>query len=113
MAVNRLNHKIEFGTVQSVPNEQTGDYDSEFIPTLTVHCALYQRSQTQQYALVGTRLDYSIVVAIRSRSEVTDQLKARFVGKTVVYSIADVSQDASGQPVAYDLVTLKKMEKVG
>lgn len=113
LAVNRLNHKIEFGTVKSIPNENTGDYDTEFVPSLTVHCAMYQRSQTQQYALVGTRLDNTIVVAIRSRDTITDQLKARFVGETGVYSIADISKDASGLPVGYDLVTLKKTEKVG
>jgi hypothetical protein len=49
MAIHRLNHKISFGTVKSTENDMTGDYDTEFVPDVTVHCAMYQRTETKKF----------------------------------------------------------------
>lgn len=112
MAIHRLNHRINFGTVKSIENDMTGDYDTEFVPDITVHCAMYQRTETQKVQIFGTDLADTIVVVIRSR-ELSKKLKAKFLNNETIYAITDISQDASGLPVGYDLVTLKDEKKVG
>lgn len=111
MAIHRLNHKISFGTVESAENDMTGDYDTEFVPDVTVHCAMYQRNETQKVQIVGTDLADTIVVVIRSR-KLNKKLKAQLSNDETVYAITDISSDASGLPVGYDLITLKDETKV-
>jgi SPP1 family predicted phage head-tail adaptor len=111
IAVNRFNQKISFGTIKTVENNNTGDYDESFVPTISLHCALYNRSITQSYQILGTSLEDTIVVAIRSTNELSKQLLASY--GDVVYQIIDVSKDSTGKPVAYDLLTLKKYVKKG
>lgn len=111
MAIHRLNHKISFGTVKSTENNMTGDYDTEFAPDVTVHCAMYQRTETQKVQIIGTDLADTIVVVIRSR-KLNKKLKAQLSNDETVYAITDISQDASGLPVGYDLITLKDEKKV-
>ena len=115
IATNRLNKKIEFGNYVSVPNDATGDYDSDFVSEFTVHCAQYQRTQTQQYQLLGTEFEDTITVAVRSNQKISKKVKAHFVGddEDLIYSIRSISQDASGLPIGYDLVMLKQYQKSG
>ena len=82
-----------------------------FALTISLHCALYNRSITQSYQILGTSLEDTIVVAIRSTNELSKQLLASY--GDVVYQIIDVSKDSTGKPVAYDLLTLKKYVKKG
>ncbi|WP_420864888.1 phage head closure protein [Furfurilactobacillus siliginis] len=111
IAVNRFNKTVEFGAIDSVPNDATGDYDEKFKAVYTVHCALYNRSFMQNYQLLGTELQDTIVLAIRSDSRINRKLIARFNSHD--YKIIDVSKDSTEMPVAYDLVTLKLIEKEG
>lgn len=111
MAMHRLNHRISFGTVKSVENDMTGDYDTEFVPDVRVHCAMYQRTETQKVQIVGTDLADTIIVVIRSR-KLNKKLKAQLSNDETVYAITDISQDASGLPIGYDLITLKDEKKV-
>lgn len=111
ITLNRFNHKISFGTIKTVENNNTGDYDESFVPTTTLHCALYNRSIAQSYQILGTSLEDTIVVVIRSTNKVNKQLLASY--DDTVYQIVDVSKDSTGNPVAYDLLTLKKYVKKG
>ena len=111
ITLNRFNHKISFGTIKTVENNNTGDYDESFVPTTTLHCALYNRSIAQSYQILGTSLEDTIVVVIRSANKVNKQLLASY--DDTVYQIVDVSKDSTGNPVAYDLLTLKKYVKKG
>lgn len=111
IALDRFNHKISFGTIKTIENNNTGDYDESFVPTITLHCALYNRSITQSYQILGTSLEDTIVVVIRSTNEVSKQLLASY--DDAVYQIIDVSKDSTGKAVAYDLLTLKKYAKKG
>lgn len=111
IALDRFNHKISFGTIKTIENNNTGDYDESFVPTITLHCALYNRSITQSYQILGTSLEDTIVVVIRSTNEVSKQLLASY--DDAVYQIIDVSKDSTGKAVAYDLLTLKKYVKKG
>lgn len=89
----------------------TGDYDAEFVPDVTVHCAMYQRTETQKVQIIGTDLADTIIVVIRSR-KLNKKLKAQLSNDETVYAITDISQDASGLPIGYDLITLKDEKKV-
>jgi SPP1 family predicted phage head-tail adaptor len=112
VAVNRFNHKIYFGTVKSVANDYSGGYDQQFVTQLTLRYATYQRTQTQQYALLGTELEDTTVIVVR-RGMVTDKsLTAVFPGSTSQYDIVTISRDAAGLPVGYDLITLKQQKGV-
>ena len=111
IALNRFNHKISFGTIKTVENNNTGDYDELFVPTITLHCALYNRTIAQSYQILGTSLEDTIVVAIRATNKLNKQLLASY--GDVVYRIVDVSKDSTGNLIAYDLLTLKKYAKKG
>ena len=109
IALNRFNHKISFGTIKTVENDNTGDYDELFTPTFTLHCALYNRTIAQSYQILGTSLEDTIVVAVRSTNKMNKQLLASY--GDVVYQIVDITKDSTGNLVAYDLLTLKKYVK--
>ncbi|MCT2875863.1 head-tail adaptor protein [Limosilactobacillus fermentum] len=106
----RFNKIIEFGKPKTVPSRTIEGSRVEFQVTKTVHGALYQRTQTQQYQLVGTDLEKTIVVAVRAENNVDDSLLARFKGETQLYRVANVSKDESNDFPHYDLVTLAKKE---
>lgn len=78
-----------------------------------LHCAIYQRSQTQQYQLLGTKLEGTIVVAIRSQYHIDNQLLAKLDGGKTLYKIVAISRGEDHSPIRYDLVTLKDVKKVG
>lgn len=109
--VNRLNHLIEFGTFKAVNTGTLEGTRKSFVPQQTVHCAYYQRSLSQQYQLLGTSLEGTIVVAVRSQANVHDQTQARLDGS--IYDVVMISRDDSHSLTRFDLVTLKLIKKVG
>lgn len=111
LPISRLNHIIELGTVSTVPSRTLGGSKQKFVPTQTLHCAIYQRSQTQQYALIGTTLEDTTVIAVRSQYRVDKQLKVRLDGK--LYNIVTISRDENHSTIQYDLLTLKEIKKAG
>lgn len=111
LPISRLNHTIELGTVVTVQNRSLGGSRQEFKATRTIHCAIYQRSQTQQYALIGTTLEDTTVIAVRSQYQVDKQLKVCLDGK--LYNIVTVSRDENHSTTQYDLLTLKEIKKAG
>lgn len=113
IAAHRLHKIIFFGTVTSIENDNTGDYDTKFVPQFSRHCADYQRTQTQQYQINGTTLADTIVVVIRTTNKVDKTLKAQFKNSNRVYDVVDISKGTTSLPVDYDLITLKLHEKVG
>ncbi|MGV0167606.1 phage head closure protein [Furfurilactobacillus sp. WILCCON 0119] len=110
ITVSRLNKTVSFGHTERVENDGSGDYDIVVVPDFKVHCALYNRTFAQDYQLMGTELEDTIVLAVRSDQRINKSLKASFDGND--YDLPDVSKDASGMPVGYDLVTLKLRKKV-
>lgn len=113
MQISRLNHLIEFGKPDWVATDTLEGSKETFKPLQTLHCAFYQRSLTQQYNLLGTKLEGTIVVAVRSQYHVSDKLQARFTDSPQVYNIVTVSRDDSHSLNRYDLITLKAVDKVG
>lgn len=82
---------------------------STFVPAYSLHFKQQKRTLTQQYLLVGTRLDNSLVIIVRHDDRNVSQQQARIDG--VVYDIADVSPDDSNNAIRYDYLTLVKITK--
>lgn len=115
IAVSRFNKTIEFGSAKSVENNNAGDYDTKFFPEYTLHYALYQRTQLQQYQLLGTEFDDTITIAVRRNPQIIKGTKAHFTSDAddIIYTVISNSMDSTGLPVGYDLIMLKKVAKVG
>lgn len=113
LPISRLNHLIEFGVTDTVPADTLEGSKEVFVPKQKLHCAFYQRSLTQQYQLLGTKLNGTIIVAVRSQYHVQDDQLARIDGEPTIYKIVTISRDDSHTPIRYDLVTLQNIEKVG
>ena len=113
LAISRLNHLIEFGVTEPVDSDAIGGTKPTFKPQMTLHCAIYQRSQNQQYALVGTDLENTIVVAVRSQYKVDETLMAKLDGNDTVYRIVTISRDESHSMTRYDLITLRNVNDGG
>lgn len=113
LPISRLNHLIEFGVTDTVPTDTLEGSKEVFVSKQKLHCAIYQRSQTQQYQLLGTKLEGTIVVAIRSQYHIDNQLLAKLDGGKTLYKIVAISRGEDHSPIRYDLVTLKDVKKVG
>lgn len=113
LPVSRLNHLIEFGVTETVATDTLEGSKEGFVSHQKLHCAIYQRSQTQQYQLLETKLEGTIVVAIRSQYRVDDTLLAKLDGGKTLYKIVAISRGEEHSPLRYDLVTLKDVKKVG
>ena len=113
LPISRLNHLIEFGVTDTVPTDTLEGSKEVFVTKQKLHCAFYQRSLTQQYQLLGTKLSGTIVVAIRSQYRVDNQLLAKLDCEEKLYKIVAISRGESHSPIRYDLLTLKDIEKVG
>lgn len=114
LAVSRLNHLIDLGNSEIINTNTIEGSKSTFVSKQRLHCAFYQRSQSQQYSLIGTRLEGTIVVAVRSQYHVDEKMLAQLDGNTdTTYQIVSISRDESHSMHRYDLITLKDIKKVG
>lgn len=99
---------VELGVPQS-HRTGAGLNISVFSPAYKLHYKQQKRTLTQQYLLVGTRLDNSLVIITRHDDRNIAQQQARIDG--IVYDIADVSPDDSNNIIRYDYLTLIKITK--
>lgn len=106
-----FNKRIEFGTVKSVEDDNTGDYKETFVSQFSLWAYPNKRTLNQQYQLLGTNLTDTIVLIIRHNSNVNDSLKLKYNGQQ--YDILDVSSDDSLNYMSYDYLTVKLTSKVG
>lgn len=113
LAISRLNKVIELGKMETTTTRTIQGSKVEFVPSRTLHCAIYQRSQTQQYQILGTQLEGTIVIAVRSQAKVDDAMRVRFKGADTIYRIVNTSRDASHNYPRYDLITLRDIKKGG
>ena len=99
---------VELGKPQS-HTTGAGVHISSFVPAYSLHFKQQKRTLTQQYTLVGTRLDNSITIIVRHDARNINQKQARLDG--VVYDISDISPDDSNDALRYDYLTLVKTTK--
>lgn len=103
-----FSREVELGSIKSHQNGAHVNISS-FVPAYTLHFKEQKRTLTQQYTLIGTRLDHSITIIVRHDQRNLDQQQARISG--VTYDIAEVSPDDSNNYVRYDYLTLIKVTK--
>ena len=99
---------VELGSPQS-HKTGAGVNVNNFVPAYSLHFKQQKRTLTQQYTLVGTRLDNSITIITRHDARNASQKQARLNG--VVYDISDISPDDSNDAIRYDYLTLTKVTK--
>lgn len=101
-----FNKTVKFGTIKSVMNEINGNTITSFVPVLSLKYAPRTRTMTQQYTILGTKLEDTIMIVIRHNKAVQEQLIVMLPdGK--YYDIIGVSPDDSNNIITYDIVTLK------
>lgn len=76
-----------------------------------LHCKQQKRTLTQQYSLIGTRLDNSITMITRHDARNIVYKQAQLDTDRTVYNIVDVSTDDSNDYIRYDYLTLVKITK--
>ena len=103
-----FSRKAELGSPQS-HKTSAGINVTSFVPAYSLHFKQQKRTLTQQYTLVGTRLDNSITIITRHDDRNANQKQARIDG--VVYDISDISPDDSNDAIRYDYLTLTKVTK--
>ncbi|KRM81968.1 hypothetical protein FC35_GL001633 [Limosilactobacillus coleohominis DSM 14060] len=97
---------------EQIDTDTIDGYTVQFVSKEQLHCAFYQRSQSQQYSLLGTKLEDTIVVAVRSQYKVDKKMLAQIDGNNdVTYRIITMSRDDSHSLQRYDLITLKDVTK--
>lgn len=113
LAISRLNHLIELGVSEAVDSDTIEGSTPTFTVKQKLHCAFYQRSQQQQLSILGTKLEDTITVAVRSQYKVDKSMLARLDGEDTIYKIVTISRDDSHSMHRFDLVTLKDVNKEG
>lgn len=106
-----FNKRIEFGTIESTLNENTGGQNREFIPLTQVWCSIKTRSLNQMFSAKTAGLEDTITVIIRSNRKINESLIARLNGKT--YRIENISVDESNNYMPYDFITMREINKAG
>lgn len=101
-----FNKRVSFGKVETVVNEINGNTTQAFVPQLILKYAPKMRTMTQQYTILGTKFEDSILIVVRHNKNLQKNLLAKMPdGK--YYDIVGISPDDSNKVITYDIVTLK------
>lgn len=101
-----FNKRVSFGKVETVVNEINGNTTQTFVPQLILKYAPKMRTMTQQYTILGTKFEDSILIVVRHNKNLQKNLLAKMPdGK--YYDIVGISPDDSNKVITYDIVTLK------
>ncbi|WP_432365586.1 phage head closure protein [Lacticaseibacillus paracasei] len=103
-----FSRKVDLGSPKS-HTTGAGLNITSFVPAYSLHFKQQNRTLTQQYTLVGTRLDNSITIIVRHDARNVEQKQACLDG--ITYDISDISPDDSNNAIRYDYLTLTKVTK--
>ena len=111
----RLNKRVTFCNVETVENDNTGDYSDEPVPFLSLWCGSYTQTLTQTASIQGTQSTASITIAIRHNAALEDRYEK---GGALYAQIGErdyevIQYNGDDDINAYDLVTLKHVKKIG
>lgn len=106
-----FNHRIVFGKTKDELDESGNFYVPTLIPELSLWCAPRTRTLNQQYQIMKTELEDTIIVVIRHNPKVNESYEAEY--RNEFYDIVSISTDDTNQTFAYDFITLKKVKKAG
>ncbi|GMA66775.1 MULTISPECIES: phage head closure protein [Leuconostoc] len=101
--------KVEFGTIKSVDNQNTGGKKKIFVSVShQMRFAPRSRSITQSDTIFGTDIQETKIIAVRHNMELSENLKVRFVKTGKVHDIKYISADESNSPIKFDYITITK-----
>ncbi|KAA8369801.1 head-tail adaptor protein [Leuconostoc carnosum] len=101
--------KVEFGTIKSVDNQNTGGKKKIFVPdSPKMRFAPRSRSITQSDTIFGTDIQETKIIAVRHNMGLSESLKVRFVKTGKVHDIKYISADESNSPIKFDYITITK-----
>ncbi|WP_242943221.1 phage head closure protein [Leuconostoc garlicum] len=101
-----FNKRVSFGKVETVVNEINGNTMQTFVPQLILKYAPKMRTMTQQYTILGTKFEDSILIVVRHNKNLQKNLLAK-MPDSKYYDIVGISPDDSNKVITYDIVTLK------
>lgn len=106
----RLNLKMTLGA-QTTEFNSVGVPVPTFTPLAKIHAGRWNRSMIQSYAIAGTAAEDTDVYVIRHRKSYEGVTRV-LIGD-VSYELVDVQLDPIPGPMAYDLLTVRKVKKRG
>lgn len=106
-----FNRRITFGKTKDKLDKSGNFYVPKLIPELSLWCAPRIRTLNQQYQIMKTELEDTIIVAIRHNPKINETYNAEY--RDELYNIVSISTDDTNQTFAYDFITLKKVKKAG
>jgi len=104
-----LDKQVDFTTIKTVTSPVNGSQVKKPVTLFTKWGAIRRRNLTQQYAVIGTTVEDSIVIGVAHDSRINKTLGVTLAG--VNYQILDVSPDETNHYIAFDLLTVKKVTK--
>jgi len=104
-----LDKQVDFTTIKTVTSPVNGSQVKKPVTLFTKWGAIRRRNLTQQYAVIGTTVEDSIVIGVAHDSRINKTLGVTLAG--VNYQILDVSPDETNHYIAFDLLTIKKVTK--
>ncbi|WP_125589770.1 head-tail adaptor protein [Companilactobacillus jidongensis] len=108
---SRLNTRLHLGVAAPVRTTQ-GTMQPDFKETETVWCGVYTMTVNQQISTLGASDNFDLILIIRHRESGLNGAKyARF--KDSLYEITGTSPEWSNTAHSFDLVTIKKVDRIG
>ncbi|APX72482.1 head-tail adaptor protein [Companilactobacillus allii] len=108
---SRLKYRVSLGKAGFVETPQ-GTNRPDFEEIRSLWCGIYTMSMTQQITLLGSPNSFDLVLIIRHQSDGLKDVKyVRF--KDQLYQLVGSSPDFDDSPRSFDLITLKKVDKIG
>ena len=104
-----LDKQVDFTTTKTVISPVNGSPTKKPVTIFSKWGAIRRRNLTQQYAVIGTTVEDSIVIGVAHDSRITKALGVTLAG--VNYQILDISPDETNNYLAYDLITIKQVAK--
>ncbi|WP_444752416.1 phage head closure protein [Pediococcus pentosaceus] len=106
-----FNHRIVFGKTKDELDESGNFYVTTLVPELSLWCAPRTRTLNQQYQIMKTELEDTIIVVVRHNPKINESYEVEYQNEN--YDIVSISTDDTNKTFAYDFVTLKKVKKAG
>ena len=107
---HQLNHRADFGTIESVINPNTGGSTKQFVSQFSLWCAYRTRTLNQMFAAKQAGLSDTRTIAVRHNEDINDALRVRLDGQT--YKIVDISPDDTNGFMTFDFITISKNDGI-
>lgn len=105
----QMRHKADFYVIGE-RSSMSGVTIPNRVKAFTLHYVQIKITLNQRFYSTGQSLKGTVIIAIRHNAKVTETMQVKL--SDGFYSIYDISRDYDDY-ISYDLITLKKINKVG